>query len=110
MQTAYGDERTAGGGRRQGWVLVLALPQPGQETRDIRLGHLGEVVEPGGCEVLEVTAQITAVRRQRVGGETPLDSQVVEVRRDGAGGRRGAQPSAAASGVSGIPCASATGA
>jgi hypothetical protein len=110
VQPSHGHQRTTGGGRRQRTVLVVPFPEPGQEGGDILLRDVGQVGEPGRRELVEVAAQVPAVRRQRVGGEAALDGQVVQVRRDGPGRGRGAQPSASASEVSGIACASATGA
>ena len=90
-------------------MLLVALAHPGQETGDVRLRHLREVVATGVGEEPHIALQIPPVRRERVRGEPALDGQVVEVGRYGPRGRGAAQPSASASGVSGRACASATG-
>jgi hypothetical protein len=110
MQATDGDQGTAGRGRGQRRMLGVALAQGGEEAGDVGFGDLGQVVPSGGGQRADVPAQVTAVRRQGVRGQPALDGQVVEVRRDGARRRRRAQPSASASGVSAMACASATGA
>ena len=57
----------------------IAAPQRHQEFADVVLADLGQVVDAAQREVLEVAAQVAAIGAQRVGCDSPLDRQVIEV-------------------------------
>jgi hypothetical protein len=115
VQSSYGDHGPGRRCRRERRVLVVALPEGGQEARDVGLGHLAQAAHARGAEVGGVPAQVPAVGRDRVGRQPPLDGQVVQIAGDdplqrGSGsevrGQRQGRTSWSGTGV--MPWASAT--
>src|SRR5690606_28547906 len=72
-------------GRTQRGMVGVALTQPDQEVSDGRLGDARQGIDPVLVEELDVTAQVTAVGGERVGGQSAFDAQVVEVGPDRTG-------------------------
>jgi hypothetical protein len=64
-------------------MLAVALAQPRHVISDVRRGHTGEVAHTGRGQRHEIAIKISAVRAERVGRQSPLDSQMVQVRPDG---------------------------
>jgi hypothetical protein len=94
-------------------MVVVPLPERGEETGHVGPGDLPEPAHPGGREVLGVAAQVTAVGGDRVGRQAALDGQVVQVAGDdpldgGPGAQRGGQVRTSSSAVTDMPWASAT--
>ena len=54
MQPAHGDERPGGGRRREPAVVVVALAEPGEELRDVRLADLLRAVDAAAAVALGV--------------------------------------------------------
>ena len=82
VQPAHRDHGPPGGAGGQRSVLLVPLPQPGQEGRDVRAGELAyRHLSPAGQRVA-VAQQIPAVGLERAGGEPALDRQVIEVPAD----------------------------
>ena len=63
-------------------VVLIALPQSGQEGRGVLGGDLGDGGAPPGRHRRLVPGQIPAVGLEGVIGQAPLDRQVVEVAAD----------------------------
>ena len=63
-------------------MLLVPLPQPGQEGCDVRAGELAHRGLPPAGQRVAVAQQIPAVGLERAGGEPALDRQVVEVPAD----------------------------
>jgi hypothetical protein len=107
MQPAHGDDRTARRARRQRRVLGVTLAQAGQEVGDVLRTDGTDVRQCSPLQRRGIPVQVTPVCLQRVGGQASLYRQVVEVSRDGLGGRSQLRTSARV--AAGRPCASATG-
>lgn len=73
---------------------------------DIGRADVGQLGDPGGGQLLRVTVQVPAVRRERVPGQATLDAQMGQVR---VYRPIECQLSTSVSAVTGMPCASATG-
>ena len=96
-------------------MVAIPLTKPGEELRDVGLGHRREGGVAGPGEMVGVPAEVSAVRRDRVGGDTPLDGEVIEI-----GPGRSAelvapgrcavrrQRKTSSTGTQDMPCASAT--
>ena len=63
-------------------MVVVPLPQRGEEAGDVGLGHLAHALDAGRGQVLGVAPQVAAVGGDGVGGQAALDGQVVEVAGD----------------------------
>ena len=83
VQPAHGDQGAGGRRRRQGWVVVIPLAQPGEELGDVLLGDVLGAVDARGGEERRPPAQVAAVGRQGVLRGAALDVEVGEPRVDG---------------------------
>ncbi len=122
VQAAHGDHGPPGGACRQRGVLVVPGAQAGQVVGDVggddvldsRPGRLGSASRR--------TGEVAPVRLKGVSGQPALDGKMIEIPADrcGHGGQLTQHPNSApkpsriqlstsASGVTGDPCASATG-
>ncbi|BBX15114.1 hypothetical protein MNVM_41950 [Mycobacterium novum] len=81
MQAPHRDQGAPGRDRRQRRYAVLrvAAPQRHQEVGDVALAGTCQVVDAAGQQVLAVAAQIPPVGAQGVGGDPPLDRQMIQV-------------------------------
>ena len=100
----HGATRRTGGQRE---MLLVALPQPGQERGHILGGHLADDGPAPGGQRHGVAVQVAPVGLQGPRGQAALDREVIEVRLDRA--RKGGQLSTSLTPTAGSPCASATG-
>ncbi len=101
MQAADRADRPGRGGGGE-----TAVAQRGQVPADVGRPHVGEFHDPGGGELRGVTVEVTPVRRERVAGQATFHAEMVQVRLYRP---FECQRSTSVSGVTGMPCASATG-
>jgi hypothetical protein len=78
MQPADGGERPGGRRRGERGPPVGRGTQRDDETGDVLLASGGEVVDPGGAQVVHVALQVDGVGAQRVRGTPPLHREMVQ--------------------------------
>jgi hypothetical protein len=111
VEPPHGDDGARGRRRAEGRVGRAPLPQADQERRYRRLGDGVQVVDALTAQELVVAGQVTPVGAERVGRQSALDRQVVEIGADRAvQPRPGAHPRTVSRGTVSMPTAWPTGA